>query len=156
MANLTQFFTQNLLLCTFFVALILIYIAFEAYQTKLQGYYLSVQDAIRISNRDKGLFLDVREDTAYIQNHIVGAVHSSIDNLKSSTKFLKKYTNNPIIVYCSDNVGAKTAYDILRKNSYSNVYVLKGGFKQWCLDKMPVDNTSNAVNLSVNKKASCS
>ena len=152
MANLTQFISQNLLLCIFFVVLILVYIGFEAYQVKAQGYYLSVQDAVRISNRGKGLFLDIREDKAYHQKHIVGAMHSSIDRLKSNTKFLKKYTNTPIILYCTDNINAKAAYDILRKDGYSQLYVLKGGFKQWCLDKMPVDHKSTDINVSEDKK----
>ena len=153
MDNLTQFISQNLLLCIVFAVLILAYIIFEAYQVKAQGYYLSVQDAIRISNRDKGVFLDVRDDEAYHHKHIVGAIHLSMDDLKSNnTKFLKKYISTAIILYWTDKVNAKAAYDILIKDGYSKLYVLKGGFKQWCLDKMPVDSKSMSTNVSENKK----
>ena len=104
MDNLTQFISQNLLLCIVFAVLVLAYIIFEAYQVKAQGYYLSVQDAIRISNRDKGVFLDVRDDESYHHKHIVGAIHLSMDDLKSNnTKVLKKYINTAIILYCTDN-----------------------------------------------------
>lgn len=146
MDNLIDFILHNSLLCIFIILLILMYIAFELYQAKGQNYYVSVQDAIQIYNHEKGIFLDVRDNKKYRKSHILGAISFSIDDLKSNAKFLKKYINTPVIVYSTDNIKAKSAYDILIKNGYSKSYVLKGGFKQWYLDKMPIDSklvTSN-------------
>ena len=140
MDNLIQLILQNFLISIFFVFLVLIYICFEVCQAKNLDRYLSVQDAIIISNREKGIFLDVRDDKSYSQKHIVGAIHVNTDDLKSSMKILKRYINTPAILYCRDNSNTKAVYNTLVKNGHRRLYILKGGFKQWCSDKMPVES----------------
>ncbi|WP_119342816.1 rhodanese-like domain-containing protein [Facilibium subflavum] len=141
MANLTTFIGQNLWLCIAFIAVILIYLIFEIRHMTTQKHTITVQDAISLSNRQRAVFLDIRDDKAYNQKHIVGAIHATIEQLKSSTKILKKHQNVPIIVYCDEGVRAKSACQLLKENGF-NAYVLKGGLNQWLKDSMPVDNKS--------------
>lgn len=140
MSNLSQFISANLLLCTVFVLAVLVYLIFEIRQARSGRFQLSTQAAISLTNREKGIFLDIRDGKQYNESHIVGAINSPFANLKSSTKFLNKYKNAPIVVYCITGSQSANACDLLKKDGYDKAYTLKGGFKQWLNDKLPIDS----------------
>ena len=140
MSNLMLFIQHNLLLCISLIIAIIIYIIFELRQSKANANSVCSQDAINLNSRKKGVFLDIRDGKSYNAAHIVGALHTSIENLKSSTKFLKKHQKNPIIIYCSTGAQAQLAYQLLKKDGFEQLYVLKGGFKQWLKDQLPIQS----------------
>ncbi len=156
MSNLSHFISQNILLCLVFIFAILVYIVFELRQTKYQRFSLSAQDAINLNNREKGIFLDIRDGKDYNQGHIIGAINSAIANLKSSTKFLNKYKSLPIVIYCDTGTRSTVVYKMLKKDGFDKVYVLKGGFKQWLNNNLPIDKKEDehevASKLSKAKK----
>ncbi|WP_440651852.1 rhodanese-like domain-containing protein [Cysteiniphilum sp. 19S12-1] len=153
MSNLSHFISQNLILCIIFVLAILIYLGYEIRQAKSSRFQLSIQDAINITNRDKGVFLDIRDSKLFNESHIVGAINSSVDELKENTKTLNKYKNNPIVVYCATGAQSASACDLLKKAGFDKLYTLKGGFKQWLQDKLPTDNKTVAHNeMNTDKK----
>ncbi len=155
MSNLSQFIAANWLLCAAFIIMLIIYFVYEFRLASAGRFNLQAQDAINLANRNKGVFLDIRDDEAYSKAHIVGAIHATIDTLKSNTKMLNKHKEAPIIIYCDNGVTAKSAYQLLKKEGFSKVYVLKGGLKSWRAEKLPVDAKKIAqttTNTLPNKK----
>lgn len=152
MSNLSQFISGNLLLCIVFVLAILIYLAYEIRQAKFGRLQLSVQEAINLANREKGIFLDIRNRNLYNESHIIGAVNSSSTEIKLSTKALDKYKNNPIIIYCTTDAESASACDLLKKNGFDKIYTLKGGFKQWLQNKLPLDTKLQKTEPKAEKK----
>lgn len=146
MSNLSHFISQNLILCIIFALAILIYLGYEIHQAKSGRFQLSIQDAINLTNRDKGIFLDIRDSKTFNERHIVGAINSSMAELKENTKILNKYKNNPIVVYCATGSQSASVCDLLKKTGFDKLYTLKGGFKQWLQDKLPTENKNEAHN----------
>ena len=153
MSHLSHFISENLLLCIIFALVILIYLGYEIHQTKLERFQLSIQDAISLTSRNKGIFLDVRDSKVYNGGHIVGAINISISDIKLSTKALNKYKNNPIVVYCETGAQSASVCDLLKKVDFDKLHTLQGGFKQWLQDKLPTNAKEVQHNeIKVDKK----
>ncbi|MFZ9035441.1 MAG: rhodanese-like domain-containing protein [Francisellaceae bacterium] len=142
MADLAHFVSQNLLLCLAFIAALLIYIIFEWRQMTTNQFSISAANAITLTNREKGVFIDIRDGKAYQQSHLIGAIHAPLENIRQGIKSLNKHKSQPLIVYCDQGVTAKNAYLLLKKAGFEKVYVLKGGLKQWLKDSLPVEKSS--------------
>ncbi|MCF6767337.1 rhodanese-like domain-containing protein [Thiotrichales bacterium 19S11-10] len=137
MSNIITFITENLAITSLFSALVIAYAIFEYIQFKSKSGSVSVSEAVRLLNKEKAIFLDVRGDKLYQNGHIVDAISTSIENLKSSTKFLQKYKSRPVIVYCERGISAKAALNILKESGF-NAYNLQGGIKAWREEKLPL------------------
>lgn len=136
--NVLTIVTENIALSSLLIALVIIYIVFEIVQLKKHAFGVSPHHAIRLINREKALFLDVRDEESYQKGHIVGAISTSIDALKTSTDFLQKYKKRPLIVYCERGNRSKIAVDLLKKAGFEVVHNLTGGISQWKADKLPL------------------
>jgi thiosulfate/3-mercaptopyruvate sulfurtransferase len=137
--NISYFVTQNLLFCLSFILLLGIYIIFELTQTKKAQKNLSVVDAVMTVNRNKGIYLDTRDNEAYSNAHIIGAQNISFTELEEKHKKLVKYKANPIIIYGDQ---PEKAMLLLRKEGFEQVYTLKGGLSAWLQASYPVKSLS--------------
>ena len=99
MENLGTFVSQNLVFCLSFILLLGIYIVFELTQTKKSQHNLSVADAVMAVNRNKGIYLDTRDNDAFSNAHIIGAQNISYAELEEKSKKLVKHKAKPIIIY---------------------------------------------------------
>ncbi|MCL1943799.1 MAG: FAD-dependent oxidoreductase [Candidatus Azobacteroides sp.] len=78
---------------------------------------------------EKDFLLDVRTEQEFRLNHICGAVHIPVDELRSRLNDLPR--NKRIIVYCAVGLRGYLACRILSQNGFDEVYNLSGGFKTW-------------------------
>ena len=88
------------------------------------------------------LFVDARSEEYYIEGHIPKAVCN--DNLDSLiTKIDKRVAiDDGFVVYCSDDdcgSSEELAYS-LQEQGFSNIYVFKGGWKQWIDNNLPMES----------------
>lgn len=143
MSNISYFISENLLLCSSFLFAILIYTIYEIYHVKLVKSQITSKDAINLSNRNKGIFLDVRDNDLYCKSHVIGAINRTVSEIKSDTDVLKKFKKNPLIIYCTSGNQSTYIYKLLKKRGFNNIYILQGGIKQWMQDKLPIDINSN-------------
>lgn len=139
MENLGTFVSQNLLFCLSFILLLGIYIIFELTQTKKSQYNLSVANAVMIVNKNKGIYLDTRDDKTFANAHIIGAQNISYAELEQKHKKLIKYKTKPIVVYGEQ---PEKALQILTKAGFEQVYTLKGGLAAWLQASYPVKSLS--------------
>ena len=93
--------------------------------------------------------LDVRTKDEYSKAHLSNSMLADWldkEEFKRRTEFLDK--SAPVYVYCLSGGRSKAAADALRKNGY-NVYELKGGLTAWNASSLPVEQTENSKDLSV-------
>tara|TARA_B110000467_G_C18275851_1_gene455315 strand:- start:361 stop:846 length:486 start_codon:yes stop_codon:yes gene_type:complete len=88
----------------------------------------------------KTLFIDARAKEYYLDGHIPGAIcFDDFDSL--SMKINNRIQNNEFfVVYCSDDDCGSSedlSYQLLDEG-FTNIYLFKGGWKQWTDNSMPI------------------
>ena len=152
MKNIEALVSENLWLSILLVVLVVVYIVFEFMQVKRRKNGVSAQEAVRLLNREKAIFLDVRDGKAYNEGHIVDAISTNIESLKESTKFLQKYKERPVIVYCDLGNRSKIALDLLKQAGFQKAFNLQGGLKAWKDEKLPLKKKQQAKDKITNKE----
>ena len=131
------FISNNpVLFLLFFV--ILGFIIFNEYKTITQKFKnISPQDAVFLINND-AFILDVRESSELEQGVIKNSKHINFSSVQTSLDSIKKFSDKPTIVYCKSGIRSATISNMLSKNSFDEVYSMKGGFEAWVSDNLPV------------------
>ena len=131
------FISNNpVLFLLFFV--ILGFIVFNEYKTITQKFKnISPQDAVFLINNN-AFILDVRESSELDQGVIKNSKHINFSSVQTSLDSIKKFSDKPTIVYCKSGVRSATISNMLSKNSFDEVYSMKGGFEAWVSDNLPV------------------
>ncbi|AHA29193.1 hypothetical protein ASF99_15880 [Exiguobacterium sp. Leaf187] len=117
--------TGTIITIVLWVALIA-YIAWRFMPVK--GITKLSQEEFRANYR-KAQIVDVRETQEFKGGHIVGARNIPVSQMKMRSKELRK--DMPIYLYCQGSMRSSQAAKVLKKAGYTNLYQLKGGFKQW-------------------------
>ena len=87
------------------------------------------------------LFVDARTEEYYKEGHIPKAVCN--DNLDLLITKMEKHISidDGFIVYCSDDdcgSSEELAY-LLQEQGFSNIFLFKGGWKQWVDNNLPIE-----------------
>ncbi|HLR54605.1 MAG TPA: rhodanese-like domain-containing protein [Pseudogracilibacillus sp.] len=77
----------------------------------------------------KAQLIDVREQKEFDRGHIRGARNIPLTQLKQSIQALR--ADKPVYLYCQNTSRSYRAAQLLHKNKFDNINVLKGGFKKW-------------------------
>ncbi|AMY04698.1 rhodanese-like domain-containing protein [Staphylococcus condimenti] len=77
----------------------------------------------------KAQVIDVREKVDYDYGHIIGARNIPMTLFSQRYKGLRK--DQPIYLVDANGVASYRAARILKKNGYTDIYMLKGGYKKW-------------------------
>ena len=131
------FISNNpVLFLLFFV--ILGFIVFNEYKTITQKFKnISPQDAVFLINNN-AFILDVRESSELNQGIIKNSKYINFSSVQTSLDSIKKFSDKPTIVYCKSGARSATISNMLSKNSFLEVYSMKGGFEAWVSDNLPV------------------
>ena len=131
------FISNNpVLFLLFFV--ILGFILFNEYKTITQKFKnISPQDAVFLINNN-AFILDVRESSELDQGVIKNSKHINFSSVQTSLDSIKKFSDKPTIVYCKSGARSATISNMLSKNSFLEVYSMKGGFEAWVSDNLPI------------------
>lgn len=99
--------------------------------------WMAPQRVLSLVKEGSGLWLvDVRNETAFTEQHIEGAVNIAAPLL--ATKHLPK---EKIIVLVDDSLGlrkGRAATEVLLKNGHDKVFLLEGGMPAWLGERYPV------------------
>lgn len=115
--------------------------SYEINQFKVSRLHLSTKDAISLVNYSEGLFLDVRKSSCYKKGRIVGSINRDSAETKNSARQLSRHKDSIIIIYCSTGSQSYSVYKKLKRDGFSKLYILKGGFDQWLRDKLPISTS---------------
>ena len=90
---------------------------------------------------DSVLFIDARAEEFYHDGHIPNSIcNDDFDSLVYQIEDFVTY-NNGFVVYCSDDDCGSSedlAYQ-LQDQGFTNIYLFKGGWKQWVENDLPVE-----------------
>jgi rhodanese-related sulfurtransferase len=105
------------------------------------GREISTMDATQLMNRENALVLDVREDAEYALLHIPNSRHIPLSQLAERLKELAKFKDRPVIISCQSGNRSGKALQILEKNQFSKIYVLRGGIGAWEEASLPLERS---------------
>ncbi|WP_417630011.1 rhodanese-like domain-containing protein [Enterococcus faecalis] len=77
----------------------------------------------------KAQVIDVREKDTFDAGHILGARDMPYSMLKTTIGSLRK--DQPVYLYDQKKALSIRATNLLRKNGYTDIYILKGGYDGW-------------------------
>lgn len=84
----------------------------------------------------KAQVIDVREKDTFDAGHILGARSMPYSMLKTTIGSLRK--DQPVYLYDQKKALSIRAANLLRKNGYTDIYILKGGYDGWTGDRKSV------------------
>jgi len=94
--------------------------------------------ATRLINKEKALVLDLRDNNAFGQGHIVGAKNIPHTRLAQDVQELAKYKEKPIILVCEMGRLSPASGALLHKQGFTQVYMLSGGVQAWRSAGLPL------------------
>jgi rhodanese-related sulfurtransferase len=108
------------------------------------GQAVSVPEAVRLINREKGVLVDIRDAATYAAGHAMGSRHVPLDQLSQSPAPAALPSNKslPLLLLCDSGVKASKATTLLRKGGYERAFTVQGGMAAWREAQMPVDKTA--------------
>jgi len=95
-------------------------------------------EAVRLINKEDALVLDVRESNELGQGSIIDSKHIALSVLPEKLDNLTNDKDKPILVFCKMGNRSAQACKLLLKNSYTNVFGLKGGITAWQNEQLPI------------------
>lgn len=116
----------NYVLLAIIVALIVYFIISKLNQKK----YLTTltEDEFRQGYR-KAQLIDVREQKDFDNGHILGARNIPMTQIKMRLTELRR--DKPVYLYDQNGVRSARTAQMLKKQGFTQLYHLKGGFKKW-------------------------
>ena len=103
------------------------------------GPWVSPAQATQLINREDAQVLDVRETGEYGAGHILGARSLPLARLEAGAGDVAKKKDASLIVYCDTGDRASKALAALKKQGYTRVVNLSGGFGAWKQAGLPVE-----------------
>lgn len=77
----------------------------------------------------KAQLIDVREPNEFERGHIRGARNIPLSQFKQSLNSFRP--DKPVYLYCQNSGRSARAANMLRKQKFTDLNILKGGFKKW-------------------------
>lgn len=77
----------------------------------------------------KAQVIDVREKVDYDYGHINGSRNIPMTKFRQRFQGLRK--DQPVYLCDANGIASYRAARILKKNGYTDIYMLKGGYKKW-------------------------
>jgi rhodanese-related sulfurtransferase len=109
-------------------------------ESRKAGPALSPQQAINLTNKSGGIFLDVRDSKEFKLAHINKAINIPSANLPGRMGELEAYKSKPVIVVCRMGSSASAVVKQLRANGFDNAHRMAGGMMSWDEQRLPVTN----------------
>tara|TARA_B100001057_G_scaffold272392_2_gene272711 strand:- start:19072 stop:19488 length:417 start_codon:yes stop_codon:yes gene_type:complete len=136
---LTEFISDNFILISAFVFLLILIINFEIRNTFSNIKKLTIDELTILINSNKVLLIDIREQGEYDNGHIANAKNFTADMLKSIDVRKQEF----IVVYSKNDNDAYKAAKVIGKTGKENVCYLEGGIASWLDNNMPLSGENN-------------
>ena len=120
--------------------LLLLFLFFRNERTRA-GATVGTQELVRLVNKENAVVLDVRERNEFMEGHIVDALNIPYASLESRLDEISQHKETPIVIACKMGQHSGAAGTLLRKNGFTNVTRLTGGYTEWRAQNLPVVKT---------------
>jgi rhodanese-related sulfurtransferase len=92
-------------------------------------------------NKERIVFVDVRNEDEYKEAHIRNAIHIPADELADRLGRIERYKTEPIVIVCGNGKRSAKATSQLKKAGFKDVSSMEGGMKAWISDSMPTESS---------------
>lgn len=97
---------------------------------------IGVQEAVRLTNQNDGIFVDIRSHEAYKAGSIPQARNMPVADIKNKLNSLPK--DKPMIIVCDMGRQAVGVTSMLRKQGFQQAFTLDGGLRSWLEAGLPI------------------
>ncbi len=122
-----------------FVVILLLIIAYEIKLLLAGSIRLSPQDAVNYMNHDKAVVVDLRDQSAFANGHIIDAILIPQADLEQHMNKLNKHKTKAILLYCQNGQQSFQIANKLNKLGFNHVRILAGGMNAWREAKLPIN-----------------
>jgi len=98
----------------------------------------------QIQSRKSAIVVDVNEPKDYKHGHIVQSINLPISKISNSLGVLKQKKDKPIIITCETGGNSSRAAAVLRKNDFTDLYILNGGLAAWKKENLPLEKSKSS------------
>ncbi|OCG40288.1 rhodanese-like domain-containing protein [Gilliamella sp. Bif1-4] len=95
--------------------------------------------AIHMVNKQDAVIIDIRSADSFKKGHITDSHNIlPIDIKNASAKTIEKFKENIVILIDENGLSSTSIGEILAKQGFSNVFVLKDGIAGWNSENLPL------------------
>ncbi|OOR98902.1 rhodanese-like domain-containing protein [Haemophilus paracuniculus] len=137
--QLQQFVASNTIMVVAWVAL-LVAVIFNFYKGATSKFkIIENAQATQLVNKEDGVIIDLRSDAEFGAGHIVDSVHVLPSDIKANkVQTIEKYQDRPVILVDANGFTASSSANLLTKQGFNKVYVLKEGILGWRVANLPL------------------
>ena len=107
-------------------------------ESQRSGPILSPQQAIKIVNREDGVFLDLRDSAEFKGGHVVGAINIPFTKLAGQLSQIEKYKDQPLVLVCKMGHQSAAGCKRLKSEGFQRVFKMTGGMFEWENLQLPI------------------
>ena len=93
----------------------------------------------QVQSRENAVIIDVNQSEKFKEGHISQAIGMPFSDLANSLTRLKKYQKKAVILTCDTGNTSRKASAILKKNDFTDIYILSGGLNAWKKENLPLE-----------------
>ena len=102
------------------------------------GFDLSTE-AVRLMNYEEAVVIDLRPIDEFQRGHIIGSVNLLPTEIKNqNVGKIEHHKEKPLIIVDVNGVSSATSAELLTKQGFEKVYVLKDGLAAWAGANLPL------------------
>jgi rhodanese-related sulfurtransferase len=135
---LIQFVIHNWYLFVALVVVLVLLVMPNVMQLMYGIKSLAPTQAVILTNREAGVFVDVAEAKEYQAGHIPNALNVPLALIGQGVPQLDKHKEHPVIVVGRVGNQALKAATALHKRGFKSVHVLAGGMPAWEKENLPL------------------
>ena len=132
--ELINFLIEHYFLSLPLLAIILLLINASS---KKGGKKITPQSLIFLTNNDDAFVIDLRDSEQFQSGHITGSINIPFVNLSKRSNEIPQ-NKEVIILVCEMGSVSPNAGEILMKEGYKDLLILRGGINEWKLQNLPL------------------
>ena len=105
--------------------------------SKKGGRKITPQNLILLANDDNAFVVDLRDSQQFQSGHITGSINIPFLNLNKRSNEIPQ-DKEAVILVCEMGSVSPNAGEILMKEGYKDLLILKGGINEWRLQNLPL------------------
>ena len=95
----------------------------------------------QLQSREHAVIIDINDKARFKEGHISQSINVPFSTLGDSMGKIRKYQSKPVILACENGANSRKAVHILKKNDFSDIYVLSGGLASWKKENLPLEKS---------------